>query len=40
MGRVINVIAGADGHAKVEDIKTSSSILRRPIAKLVIVSVN
>lgn len=39
-GRVINVIKGSDGYARVADIKTSTTTLRRPVAKLALLPLN
>ncbi|XP_073811778.1 uncharacterized protein [Musca autumnalis] len=38
IGRVINIVPGADGLARVAEVKTPSSTLRRPIAKLAVIS--
>ena len=40
IGRVINIVSGADGYARVADVKTPISTLRRSIAKLAVLPVN
>ncbi|XP_075162888.1 uncharacterized protein LOC142235521 [Haematobia irritans] len=33
-GRVTNIVPGADGYARVADVRTPTNLLRRPVAKL------
>ncbi|XP_058980683.1 uncharacterized protein LOC131803411 [Musca domestica] len=38
LGRVINVYPGVDGHVRVVDVRTTNGVVKRPIAKLVILT--
>lgn len=40
IGRVINIVPGADGYARVADVKTPTTTLRRPVAKLAVLPVD
>ncbi|XP_058827506.1 uncharacterized protein LOC131687444 [Topomyia yanbarensis] len=39
-GRVLQVILGRDGRARSADVKTATTVLRRPVAKLAVLEVN
>lgn len=38
LGRVVKTYPGSDGHVRVVDVRTASGIVKRPIAKLVVLT--
>ena len=38
LGRIVHIYPGTDGHIRVADVRTARGIIKRPIAKLVVLS--